>query len=186
MKSIYSQTALYARAQWTMSVLMCSLIVGFFIFGYRPTTQRRDALRFENAEKVRLLEVNQARAMNLPKLAYQVDVLRLKLEKNNKKMPKTPGLDLFINDTAQISSQLGIKKLMHVPGMMRRLDLYCEVPIMMSFEGNFTNESVFSFIRQLEEMQRLARVKNLTVRCKDAKLGLVDVNLAMNIYFSEL
>jgi Tfp pilus assembly protein PilO len=184
MKSIYSQTALYARAQWTMTVIMCSLIVGFFIFGYRPTTQRRNALRFENAEKVRLLEVNQARAMNLPKLAYQVDVLRLKLEKNNKKMPKSPGLDLFINDTAQISSQLGIKKLMHVPGMMRRLDLYCEVPIMLSFEGDFNN--VFNFVRQLEEMQRLARVKNLTVRCKDGKLGLVDVNLAMNIYFSEL
>src|SRR5437763_3464515 len=184
MKSIYSQTALYARAQWTMSVILCSLTVGFFIFGYRPTTQRRDALRYENAEKVRLLEVNQARAMNLPKLAYQVDVLRLKLEKNNKKMPKSPGLDLFINDTAQISSQLGIKKLMHVPGMMRRLDLYSEVPIMLSFEGDFNN--VFNFVRQLEEMQRLARVKNLTVRCKDGKLGLVDVNLAMNIYFSEL
>ena len=50
--------------------------------------------------------------------------------------------------------------------------------------GDFAN--VFSFIRRLEEMQRLTRVKSLSVHCKDGRLGQVDVNLAMNIYFSEL
>jgi hypothetical protein len=54
----------------------------------------------------------------------------------------------------------------------------------MNFEGDFQN--VFSFIRQLEEMQRLTRVRSLTVKCKDGKLGHVDVSMAMNIYFSEL
>jgi Tfp pilus assembly protein PilO len=184
MKSIQSQTTLCIRAQWTMTCIMVSLIVAFFLFGYRPTNQRIRNLRAQNMDKVRLLEVNQGRAMNLPKLAWEVDNLRLKLEKNNKKLPKTPGLGEFINDTAQISGQLGIKRLMHVPGMMRRLDLYGEVPIVMSFEGDFIN--VFNFVRRLEEMQRLARVKSLSIRCKDGKNGNVDVNLAMNIYFSEL
>jgi hypothetical protein len=35
-------------------------------------------------------------------------------------------------------------------------------------------------------MPRLTRVKSLTLRAKDGKPGEVDVNLAMNIYFSEL
>ena len=54
----------------------------------------------------------------------------------------------------------------------------------MTFEGDFLN--VFGFLRELEGMQRLTRVKTLSVRCKDPKTGQVDVSMAMNIYFSEL
>ena len=184
MKSIQSQTAWCLRAQWTLTIVTVCLVAGFFIFAFRPTNQRRNALRDEIATKVGLLETNQGRAQGLNTLALEVDRLRVKLERFNKILPRTPGLGEFINDTAQISNQYAIRKLMHQPGAMRRLDLYGEIPIVMSFEGESSN--VFGFIRQLEEMQRLTRVKSLSVRCKDGKLGQVDVNLAMNIYFSEL
>jgi Tfp pilus assembly protein PilO len=184
MKSIQSQTAWCVRAQWTLTIVAVCLVAIFFVFAFRPTNQRRNALRDEIATKVGLLETNQARAQGLNTLALEVDHLRIKLERFNKILPKTPGLGEFINDTAQISNQYAIKKLMHLPGMTRRVDLYGEIPIVMSFEGESSN--VFSFVRQLEEMQRLTRVKSLSVRCKDGKLGQVDVTLAMNIYFSEL
>jgi Tfp pilus assembly protein PilO len=184
MKTIQSQIAWCVRAQWSMTIVMVSLILAFLVFGFRPTNQRRNSLRDEIATKVGLLETNQSRAQGLTGLAFEVERLRLKLAANNKKLPKTPGLGEFINDTAEVSSQFAIRKLMHQPGMMRRVDLYAEIPIVMSFEGDFAN--VFSFIRRLEEMQRLTRVKSLSVRCKDGRLGQVDVNLAMNIYFSEL
>ncbi len=64
------------------------------------------------------------------------------------------------------------------------LELYSEIPITMNFEGDFS--SVFGFLREMEAMPRLTRVKSLNIRTKDPKLGIVDVNLAMNIYFSEL
>jgi Tfp pilus assembly protein PilO len=184
MKTVQSQIAWCAKAQWSMTIIMCSLIVGFLIFGFRPNNQRRNALRSEIANKVSLLETNQARAQGLTTLAIEVDRLRVKLERFNKQLPKTPGLGEFINDTAQVSNQFAVKKLMHQPGMLKRMDLYGEIPIVMSFEGEFSN--VFSFVRRLEEMPRLTRVKSLSVRCKDGKSGQVDVNLAMNIYFSEL
>jgi hypothetical protein len=34
-------------------------------------------------------------------------------------------------------------------------------------------------------MQRLTRVRDLTVRAKDPSTGLVDVSLSMNIYYTE-
>ncbi len=184
MRSIQSQSAWCVRAQWTLTVVTVCVVAGFFVFAFRPTNQRRNALREEIATKIGLLETNQGRAQGLNTLALEVDHLRIKLERFNKILPKTPGLGEFINDTAQISNQFAIRKLMHQPGMMRRVDLYGEIPIVMSFEGESSN--VFNFVRQLEEMQRLTRVKSLTVKCKDGKLGQVDVNLAMNIYFSEL
>jgi Tfp pilus assembly protein PilO len=183
MRSIRSQSAWCARAQWTMTILMVSLIGAYAVLGWWPANRRLGALRAEIAARSQRIETNQARASSLPNLAIDVDRLRLKLERFNKQLPKTPGLEDFINDAAQFSNQYGIKRMMHQPGVTRRLELYGETPIVMSFEGEFNN--VFTFVRQLEEMPRLTRVKTLNVRSKDGKLGLVDVNLVMNTYFSE-
>jgi hypothetical protein len=46
--------------------------------------------------------------------------------------------------------------------------------------------SVFSFLRQTEQMQRLTRVKELKLKSSDRadKAGQVEVELSMNIYFA--
>ena len=36
-----------------------------------------------------------------------------------------------------------------------------------------------------EEMQRITRVRNLTIRTKDSKLGQVEVQMAMNLYYAD-
>jgi Tfp pilus assembly protein PilO len=66
-----------------------------------------------------------------------------------------------------------------------RSELFDEQPVSLTFEGDFVN--VFSFLRQTEEMQRLTRVKELKLRSSDrtGKSGQVEVELSMNIYFSE-
>ena len=184
MRTVQSQIAWCARAQWTLTIVMVSTIGLFLIFGYRPATQRLTFLKGEIANHSQLLDENQTKARRLPMLAFEVDRLRNKLEKFNKRLPKTAELGEFIRDLTQVSQQCAIRKLVHQPGTVRRLDLYGEIPITMNFEGDFQN--VFSFILKLEDMQRLTRVRNLTVRAKDGKLGQVDVSMAMNIYFSEL
>jgi Tfp pilus assembly protein PilO len=167
-----------------MSIFIASLFLLFFVVGYRPANQRLLLLRQEIAARSRRLETNQSQASKLPGLASEVIKLEAKLQRNNKKLPKTPEFGEFIRELTQASQQCSLRKLVHQPGIVRRLELYGEVPITMNFEGDFNN--VFNFLRQMEEMQRLTRVKSLTVKCKDPKLGNVDVNMAMNIYFSEL
>jgi Tfp pilus assembly protein PilO len=184
MRTVQSQIAWCARAQWTMTIIMGSMIGLFLLLGYRPAVQRLSFLRSEIANRSQLLDENQTKARRLPMLAFDVERLRTKLEKNNKRLPKTAELGEFIRDLTQVSQQCAIRKLVHQPGTVRRLDLYGEIPVTMSFEGDFQN--VFSFIRQMEDMQRLTRVRNLNIRCKDGKLGHVDVSMAMIIYFSEL
>ena len=184
MRTVQSQIAWCARAQWTMTLVMVTMVGGFLLFGFRPASQRQGHLKSELVSRSHQLEQNQARAQNLPILAMEVDRLRLKLERFNKKLPKTTELGEFIRDLTQVSQQYTVRKLVHQPGTVKRQDLYGEIPITMSFEADFQN--VFSFLRQLEDMPRLIRVKNLSVKCKDPKLGHVDVNMAMNSYFSEL
>ena len=184
MRSLKTQIAWCARAQWTMSLVMATLFLLFFVVGYRPANQRLLALRGQIAGSSKRLETNQSRAMNLPILAAEVAKLEARLQRNNKQLPRTLELGEFIGQMTLVSQQSNLRKLVHQPGAVRRLELYSEIPITMTFEGDFTN--VFSFLRQMEEMQRLTRVKSLTVRSRDPKLGLVDVSLSMNINFSDL
>ena len=184
MRTVQSQIAWCARAQWTMTLVMASLIVAFLLFGFIPGNRRQRELREQIADKGRELELNQGRASNLVTLAKDVERLQLKLERQNKVLPKTAELGEFIGALTPARQQFQIKKFVHQVGQIRRQELFGEIPITMTFEGEFLN--VFGFLRQLEGMQRLTRVKNLTVRCKDPRTGQVDVSMAMNIYFSEL
>jgi len=183
MRSVQSQIAWCARAQWTMTAIMVSLIALYLFFGILPANKRLNAMADEMATKSKQLETNQSRASNLTNLAWDVDRLRLNLERFNKKLLKTAEIGEFLREMTTAGSQLGIRKLNNQPGTVKRQDLYGEIPITMSFEGSFGD--VFRFIHELEGMSRLTRVKTLNVHCKDGKSGLVDVNMAMNIYFSE-
>ena len=183
MRSMQSQIAWCVRAQWTMTSIMVALMVLYFFFGYWPTNRRLNAMAEEMASKSKQLATNQSRASNLSNLAWEVDRLRLKLDRNNKKLPRTAEIGELLKEMTTAAQQLGIQKLNNQPGMVKRQELFGEIPITMSFEGAFTD--VFRFIRELEGMSRLTRVKTLSVRSKNSKTGMVDVNMAMNIYFSE-
>jgi Tfp pilus assembly protein PilO len=83
----------------------------------------------------------------------------------------------------QISRRLDLREWKYQPSAPKAGDSYYELPIQMHFEGDFVNSA--SFLRQVEELQRLTRVKKLTVKGTDRKRGTVEVDVAMNIYFSE-
>ena len=183
MKSLQSQIAWCARAQWTMTLVMVTLIAAFLLFAFVPGRRRQRELRTQIADKTRELDANQSRANNLLTLAKDVERLQLKLERQNKVLPKTAELGEFIGMLTPARQQFQIKKFVHQVGTIKKQDLFGEVPITMTFEGDFPN--VFGFLRQLEEMQRLTRIKTLNVRCRDPRTGQVEVSLAMNIYFSE-
>jgi Tfp pilus assembly protein PilO len=184
MRSIRSQTVWCVRAHWTLTILLVTLGTAFFVFGFRPANRRLAVLRADIATKSARLDNDQFRSRNLVQVASEVDRLRMRLDKFNKRLPRTAELGEFIRDMTTVSSRFSLRKLVHQPGTVRRQDVFGEVPITISFEGEFTN--VFDFIHHLEDMNRLARVKTLSVRAKDGKLGQVDVSMAVNIYFSEL
>ena len=182
MRSIKTQSAWCTRAHWTLSALMVLLIVLFFAFGFRPARARQADLQNQSASCSRELETSGSRASNYQMIAGEVKRLENQLLKFNKRLPRTMELPEFINEMTQASQQCNLKPLFH-PQAVRRTDYFSEVPINMSFTGDFAG--VFNFLRQMEGMQRLARVKTLSVKARDAKLGQVEANLVMNIYYSD-
>ena len=185
MRSLQTQAEWCARAQWVLGVAVAVIVIGFYAAVYRPNTQRLESLRLQIEANRQTLSGNSNKLQVLPDVKLQVASMRSRLDRFDKTVPRLPEIGPFINDITEISHQAGLRKGWAVePGVPTQSELYREFPIALKFEGNF--ENVFAFLRRAELMQRLTRVKSLKVRSPDAgKSGQVQVELSMNIYFSE-
>src|SRR5688572_22889678 len=186
MRTLQTQAEWCARAQWVLGVTLGVMVVGFYLLVYRPNTEKLDGLDMQIAAKRRDLNSNRTRVQIMPDVLLAVNEMRTRLERFDKKLPKAPELHAFINSITEVSAQAGTRNKWTVePGVPVRSDLYAEWPIALKFEGDFVN--VFNFLRRAEEMQRLTRVKGLKVHGMNAagKPGQVQVELSMNIYFTE-
>jgi Tfp pilus assembly protein PilO len=185
MRTLQTQAEWCSRVQWLLGIALAVMVVGFYAMVYRPNKQRLDDLTMETDTKRRDLTSNRTRIQILPDVLLAVNEMRNRLERFDKKLPKSPELHAFINSITEVSNQAGTRNKWTVePGVPVRSELYAEWPISLKFEGDFV--SVFSFLRRAEEMQRLTRVKGLKVHGIDAgKSGQVTVELSMNIYFAE-
>lgn len=170
----------YARVQWALAGGMALLMLGFYVLGYRPAVHRQDSLELQISQKQHELEVNQSEARDLPAVAREVELLRYRLERFGRKLPKQQELGGFVSSIEQLGQQAQLRGLDIFPEMQRRNALYTELPIQLRFEGDFM--SVCTFLRQAEEMQRLTRVQQLSMRTKDSSAGQVEVRLLLTIY----
>jgi Tfp pilus assembly protein PilO len=168
-----------------LGVTLAVVLVGFYGFIYRPNSQTLEALDLQIQSKRQTLSGNRSRVQVLPDVMLAVADMHRRLEGNDKQVPRLPELGPFINRITEISHDAGLRKGWTVePGVPAQSELYREWPISLKFEGDFNN--VFAFLREAEKMARLTRVKSLKVRSADTgKSGQVQVELSMNIYFSE-
>ena len=183
MQSLQSQSQLCTRTQWIMGgvlVLGIGLAYGLWC---RPENNRLSSLHEDIHLRQRQLQANQTQASLLPQVQVQVEQLRKKLADFGKAMPKQPDLGQFIREVTQLSQRAALRKVSVQPGVPRRCELFCELPITLQFEGEFM--SVFAFLQQAEDMQRLTRIHGLSIKSKDLTHGQVEVQLSMNIYFAE-
>lgn len=183
MRSLNSQITWCRRLQMGLSIGVSLAVVLFVFAGYLPARHRLEALHGQIQSKTREVEENQNKARNLPLLALEVQELETRVRDYDRQFPKQAEIGDFIKDITRVSQQLSLRDWKYQPGAPRRGDSYFELPIQMNFQGEFLN--VFSFLTEVEHLQRLTRVRKLVIRTKDIKSGMVEVEIGLNIYFSE-
>jgi Tfp pilus assembly protein PilO len=183
MRNLKQQMLWYGRAQWVMGAALLGGMLLFYMMGDRPLEARLEALKFQIESKKRDLTESQNRARSLPLLAFECRQLESQVNIYERQFPHQMDLGPFIRDLTQVSQELALRDWKYRPALPVKRDVYFELPVHMQFEGDFS--SVALFMRQVEELPRLTRVKSLNIENKDPKTGTVAVELALNIYFSE-
>jgi len=183
MRTLKDQIGWCRRVHWALAGGLAGALALTFVFGYRPVLGRQAAVESKIAERRLALESGHGRAEELPQLMLRVEKLQAQVERTGRKLPRQPELGQFIKDITAVSQQTALRSFVVQPLGYKRADAVMELPICMTFEGDFA--SAAQFLRQVEEFKRLTRVRRLNVRAKDGNDGTVQVELTLNIYFSE-
>ncbi|HUB24468.1 MAG TPA: type 4a pilus biogenesis protein PilO [Tepidisphaeraceae bacterium] len=179
---LYHQMNQCAKAQLAMSGALV-LGLAFFFFGvYRPQSQRLEDVEREVAQRHLELANDRTKTNRLPKVANELAELKARLA-NFKQLPPEPELGQFIHNIDSLSRKAGLPEPTVVPGETVTDELYSEQPIQLSFHGDFL--SVFNFIHQVEDMERLTRVRDVTMHSIDGSPGVVDATVSVTIYYAE-
>jgi Tfp pilus assembly protein PilO len=182
MRSLQKQIGWCTRIQWVTTVAFAAGIAAFVFLAYRPANDRLETMQLRIESRQRELDQNRNRTRDLRYLESEVQQLEAQL-RHGRQFPRQPEIGEFIRDITQISQAMALRGWRYQHGLPRRATGYYEMPIEMHFEGDGLN--VVSFLRQLEDLQRLTRVQKLTMRGKDTTAGTVEVALTMSIYFAE-
>jgi Tfp pilus assembly protein PilO len=185
MRTLQSQMEFGRKVQWFLGGIMGITLLGFYFVLYRPQTSHLDGLHMQIAAKQRQLETAQTRAAALPTVEIEVGRISARVDKFDQKIPKTHDLGTFIGDITALSQRCNLRRLNVRPGReARKHSLYSEFTLDLSFEGEFAN--VMSFVRLTEtQIPRLTRVKDIQYRCTDSDAGVLQVNMSVQIFFTE-
>lgn len=183
MRSLSTQITWCRRLQTGLSMGLGLMVLLFVFVGYLPAKRHLDALAGQIQSRTAEVEGKQNRARNLPLLALEVQELESRVRDYDRQFPRQADLGDFIKDITRVSQQLALRDFKYQPGAPKRGDTYFELPIQMNFQGDFLN--VYSFLSEVEHLQRLTRVRRLAIRTREIKNGLVEVEIGLNIYFSE-
>jgi Tfp pilus assembly protein PilO len=176
------QIRTYARVQWMFAAALFVTIGLFYVAVYRPQAQQLELLNRQIAFKKLELVSDLSQTGRLPKVSSDLEALRKRLA-GFKRLPQHAQYGQFIGDVNRASERANLAKFDVEPGAPRRYSLYAEQPIALSFEGSFTD--VFNFLRQIENMNRLTRLRDVDIKAVDEVRGDVAVKLSVNIYYSE-
>lgn len=183
MRTLQSQIAWCTRAQRTLIVIVGVSALAFYLFCYRPQSRKLTQLMATaRAHQVELV-ANQTKAAARNEIAAKNEKLRQELDliKKPSKQNDVPNIYKELNLFAQQSL---LKKFAYKPsgiGMPTRSDLFMELPIQLTFEGDFV--AIFNFLRSTEDLQRLIRVRSLSLK-NAGRSGQVQAEMAVNIYLS--
>lgn len=183
MPSLRTQIQWFTRIQQALVCILLVVAVAFYALVFRPETGRLQRLGGRISEKERELTQAQSQALALPQVQADINRLRVMLA-DVKKLPANPGdLGQFQMEMAQLAHRDNLEGWsISWPGTPKKDQQFYELPISLKFDGDFMD--VFTFLHQMDELPRLTRVKNLTIKGDDS-VGKVQVELMMDLYYSE-
>lgn len=184
MPSLKTQIRWFGRIQQTLAAALIFTAVAYYALAYRPETDRMRKLDGRIGDNQRDLTSAQSQARVLPQVQADINHLKTMLT-DFRKLPATPGdLGQFEVEMSTLSHRYNLRGwTFQLQGTPNRDGQFYELPISVKFDGDFSD--VYSFLCKMEDLSRLTRVKKLVIQSLRNNDGSVQVEMLLNVYYSE-
>ncbi len=169
--------------------VLLGIVAGTTVLVYLP--QRRSLRDLETRiaqQRLRLLE-NAKKSEAVPEMVRQVQAMKKRYSNFDQRLPQSKELGGFLHEISGNLSQESLSNHLIEPGTPARAKLFHTLPIILRFQGSYL--SLASFLKRLEEMERLTQVQKLGITSQlatgrgERPTDALDVEILMNIYFTE-
>ena len=162
--------------------VMAAVILATTVALYIPQKRKLEDTRTQIASQKALLQGNAQRAAILPEVAGRVEEMKARYQQLDRRIPGRTELGGFLREISEHVQNSKLSNQLIEPGNPHREELFHTLPIIMRLQGRYL--ALADFLKRIGKMQRLARVQKLTIT-SEPKTGKLDIELQMNIYFSD-
>lgn len=161
--------------------LVIAVPVTSYFTVFRPQNERIAEVRRDIKEKelmLEKLELVTARASDLASANTEIEAAVIEIEN---RLPGTKEVDVLLEQVADLAlgSRLRLQKVK--AGAQAPSAKYREQPLEMKVEGDF--ESFYTFLVELEKLDRLTRMPDITIKRIDKEDGALEATFTLSIYF---
>jgi len=168
-----------AIRQGVFVALVLAVPITAYFTVFRPQNDRIGEVRRDIQEKelmLEKLELVTARASDLASANTEIESAVIDIEG---RLPGTKEVDVLLEQVADLAlaSRLELKKVK--AGAPAPSAKYREQPLEMKVQGDF--ESFYTFLVELEKLDRLTRMPNLTIKRLDSEDGALEATFTLSI-----
>lgn len=164
-------------------VLLLALAYVSYAYMIKPANQHLAREKIEvNAKRAKLLELKKATAA-ASDLTKQLEKVEEAIAVFESKLPPRSEIHKVLENITRIAQTHGL-----VPKTIRTLKVksnrgYIEQPLHMELHGNFN--SYYSFLLELEKLDRITKIRELTLKKKANTEGETAATFVVSIFFQK-
>ena len=147
------------KQQLTICVVAVAIIGGFVLFRYRPLSREKRTVEQDIFAQRLTIAKGAADGKQLPVLKQQLQKVQSELENYEANIPDQRSLGVFLRRIAALMNEHNLREQDIEPREEVKGDEFCCIPLSMRCKGELSQ--IFEFYKQLQELERLVRIKRV-------------------------
>ncbi len=173
---------LFREKQQIIICLVAVVVVGgFVLFRFLPLHKRIKAVKQTRAAQMLIIAKGISDSEQLPLFTDQLLNLKTKLSNFEANIPEQRALGAFVHQIADLMNQHNLKEQEIAPRSEMEIDGLNCIPVSIQCKGELTQ--IFNFYQQLQELDRLIRIKQVKLVNDNDFKGEVGMETDVVIYY---
>lgn len=166
-----------------LSAILALLMFVYFSYIYKPLSQKCSKIYDEVKKMEAKLNDTKKRALELPKLQFEMKVLEQEVADLEKLLPKDKEIPELLRTITKTAQTFQLKISNFQPEAVAQLPNYNEIPFKVTLKGSY--HSLAAFLAELGQEQRILNSRNLVLNGLQATKdnpSTIDANFSLLAY----
>jgi Tfp pilus assembly protein PilO len=169
------------KKQILIFIIATVIFGGFVLFRYIPMTKEMSAAKSARAEQNLIIAKAISDSEQLPVFTDQLHKLQEELDNYEANIPRQKDLGLFLKKIAELMDNHNLKDQAIQPLEETKINELICIPVSMECKGNLTQ--IFEFYKNLQELDRQMRIKQVKLKNGTDYSGEVKMETQIVIYY---